>query len=76
MSEKWALQISNMRVISRPWQKSSQYFGEDGEAGEVGEYFGDDGDIWAGAITKCQQGEHSKVHKLTSCIRRQETIDS
>jgi len=45
-------------------------FGEDGKV-EVGEYFGDDGDIWAGAITKCQQGEHSKMHKLTSCIRRQ-----
>jgi len=26
-----------------------QYLGEEGETGEVGEYFGDEGDIWAGA---------------------------
>lgn len=26
-----------------------QYFGEEGETGDVGEYFGDDGDICAGA---------------------------
>jgi len=30
-------------------KKNSQYFGEDGEAGEVEEYFGDDGDNCAGA---------------------------
>jgi hypothetical protein len=29
--------------------KGLQYFGEAGEAGDVGEYFGDDGDICAGA---------------------------
>ena len=27
----------------------SQYFGDEGEVGEVGEYFGDEGDICAGA---------------------------
>jgi hypothetical protein len=26
-----------------------QYFGEEGDAGDVGEYLGDDGDIWTGA---------------------------
>jgi hypothetical protein len=31
-----------------------QYFGEEGDAGDVGEYFGDDGDIWTGAIEDCQ----------------------
>ena len=35
---------------SDPGQRShEQYFGEEGDAGEVGEYLGDDGDIW-GAI--------------------------
>lgn len=27
-----------------------QYLGEDGEVGDVGEYFGEDGDICAGAV--------------------------
>jgi len=27
-----------------------QYFGDEGDTGEVGEYFGEDGDIWAGAV--------------------------
>jgi len=27
-----------------------EYFGDDGDAGDVGEYLGDDGDIWTGAI--------------------------
>ena len=31
-----------------------QYFGEEGDAGDVGEYLGDDGDIWTGAIQGCQ----------------------
>lgn len=31
-----------------------QYFGDAGEAGDVGEYFGDDGDICAGAKNKSQ----------------------
>jgi hypothetical protein len=30
-------------------QKNLQYFGDDDEVGEVGEYFGDEGDICAGA---------------------------
>ena len=27
-----------------------QYFGDDGDTGDVGEYFGDEGDICAGAM--------------------------
>jgi hypothetical protein len=27
----------------------AQYFGEEGDAGDVGEYLGEDGDIWTGA---------------------------
>ena len=30
-----------------------QYFGEEGDAGDVGEYLGDDGDIWTGAREDC-----------------------
>lgn len=30
--------------------KRLQYFGEEGEVGEVGEYLGDDGDICAGEV--------------------------
>jgi hypothetical protein len=30
----------------------SQYLGDEGEAGDVGEYFGDIGDPWAGAKKK------------------------
>lgn len=39
--------VPNSSKILRP---DVQYFGDDGEAiGEVGEYLGDEGDIWAGA---------------------------
>jgi hypothetical protein len=31
-----------------------QYLGEEGDTGEVGEYFGDEGDIWAGAKNRVQ----------------------
>lgn len=33
-------------------EASLQYFGEAGEAGDVGEYFGEDGDICAGAAMR------------------------
>jgi len=38
------------------WGEGSyeQYFGEEGDAGDVGEYLGDEGDIWTGAIQDCQ----------------------
>lgn len=37
------------------WGKGSheQYFGDEGDAGDVGEYLGDDGDIWTGAREDC-----------------------
>jgi hypothetical protein len=39
-----------MSTRTKYWQATLQYFGDEGEVGEVGEYFGEDGDIWAGAI--------------------------
>lgn len=41
-------------VSEREEGSHEQYFGEEGDAGDVGEYFGDDGDIWTGAIKDCQ----------------------
>jgi hypothetical protein len=47
-----------------------QYLGDEGEVGEVGEYLGDDGDIWAGAMVVImirrigQQLQHKATHKL------------
>ena len=53
-------------VLSREEGSHEQYFGEEGDAGEVGEYLGDDGDIWTGAINDCQfVGELSST-SLTS----------
>lgn len=43
-----------------------QYFGEEGDAGDVGEYLGDDGDIWTGAIKGCQCFGVSLLTPLTS----------
>jgi hypothetical protein len=41
--------------------------GEEGDAmGEVGEYFGDDGDIWAGAAVTVNGSRISQIVKLTS----------
>lgn len=37
-------------VSDRGEESHEQYFGEEGDAGDVGEYLGDDGDIWTGAI--------------------------
>lgn len=47
--QKTAIQQQRERLASA----NSQYFGEDGEAGEVGEYFGDEGDICTGAVRGC-----------------------
>lgn len=47
MQEKWGLQDRVSRC-SLCLDRYSQYFGDDGEVGEVGEYLGDEGDIWAG----------------------------
>ena len=53
-------------VLSREEGSHEQYFGEEGDAGDVGEYLGDDGDIWTGAINDCQfVGELSST-SLTS----------
>ena len=41
-------------VSEREEGSHEQYFGEEGDAGDVGEYFGDDGDIWTGAIEDCK----------------------
>jgi hypothetical protein len=34
-----------MSTITKYWQVTLQYFGDEGEVGDVGEYFGEDGDI-------------------------------
>lgn len=42
------IQVEEKKGQEEIW--NSQYLGEEGDAiGEVGEYLGDDGDIWAGA---------------------------
>lgn len=43
-----------------------QYFGEEGDAGDVGEYLGDDGDIWTGAIEDRQFLDVVSLTLLTS----------
>jgi len=55
-------QFSNINIGVRSPQKSLQYLGDDGEVGEVGEYFGDDGDIWAGAVIKCQETRRFQMY--------------
>lgn len=41
--------------MSEPnFDDSSQYLGDEGEVGDVGEYCGDIGDPCAGAISMCQ----------------------
>ena len=44
------LGMSHECNITEHRQVTSQYLGDEGEVGEVGEYFGEDGDIWAGAV--------------------------
>lgn len=51
MLEKWGLSRHVNRYSTVSWL-NLQYLGEDGDVGEVGEYFGDDGDIWAGASSR------------------------
>lgn len=54
-------------VLDRTKRDHEQYFGEEGDAGDVGEYLGDDGDIWTGAREECQSvwdETASITHKL------------
>jgi len=44
-----------------------QYFGEEGDAiGDVGEYLGEDGDIWAGAMKMFSEFFERRKEILTS----------
>jgi len=42
--------VSDRGKSGREGEIYEQYFGDEGDAGDVGEYLGDDGDIWTGAI--------------------------
>jgi hypothetical protein len=49
-----------------------QYLGEDGDAGDVGEYFGDEGDICAGAKPAASDSvpEITELNTYKLCMKR------
>lgn len=57
----------SVNTLGRGKGNHKQYFGEEGDAGDVGEYLGDDGDIWVGAINNYQfLGVALQLKSLTS----------
>jgi hypothetical protein len=61
--------VQGVNIVMNNDGEYVQYFGDDGEVGEVGEYFGEAGVISAGAGERVRRGLDKAMGKITHMLR-------